>query len=459
MNSSALIVRGIASLLSLAGLALFARRLGPDGYAGFALATAIAAIFLSPLPRSVNATIDRMPPGTDARDPSATVARVLAASIVALTLIAVAIHVMDGRGIIIGACALAAAQSIVDLAYRHASSRAAFVRAAATRAAAAARCIVGALLMPPQSPAAAIAVVSASAAIAALLIGAPAWRDALRGHFAASHVLVMRELAPPVALTMFAGALLQRVDRLFLADHVSAADLGTYAAAVDLSLLCFAGLSSLLYVAWLPRLMSARAAPQERASAEGRYALAIIALLLPALTGLILLRVELIVLLFGEVYATQAALLPWIALAVTIGALRASVLDAGLYLEGRTGAVLRNVAVAAFVNVILNAVYAPQYGVPAAVGAALISQSLAFVLAWRSSYDTIAWRIPRVQFERILFCWGSMVLVLLLTSNADTFILGVRVSSAAFVYAGALYLVNGAGFRDWVKQRVRPVMD
>ena len=74
MNSGALTVRAIALLLSLAGLALFARRLGPDGYAWFALAATIAAIFLSPLPRSLNATIARTSPDGDALDSTATVA-------------------------------------------------------------------------------------------------------------------------------------------------------------------------------------------------------------------------------------------------------------------------------------------------------------------------------------------------------------------------------------------------
>ena len=313
------------------------------------------------------------------------------------------------------------------------------------------------MLPSHADPTLAFGVVIIAAVIATLLIGSRAWR----GRRTANRGSVMRGFAPPVALTAFGAALVHWVDRLFLVNHVSQADLGIYAAGVDLSRQFFVPLTWLLYIAWLPRLTAARTAatPQEsapdRTRIEMRYALAVMTLLLPALTVFILVRVELIAAVFGDAYAAQAGPLPWIAIAAVLGALRCAVLDTGLYREGRTQALLRNAAISAFVSVTLNALYVPRYGVMAAISVAVVSQSLALFLAWHASRDIIAWRIPRVQFERIVFCWAAMVSVVLLLPGE--FVFAARVAVAALVYAGALLLVNGAGVRDWVAARVRRV--
>ncbi len=455
-----MIVRGIAATLALVSVALIARRLGPDGYGWFAIVTAVAAIFLGPLLRAITAVIPRSAHGADAPDPTATVTRVLFAAIVMLLSIAVVWHVFgdpsSARRIVVTACVLATALSLLDLARRHASLHRAIQRAGALRAANAALVCSGAwLLHNDADPALAVGVITVAAVITAVLFGAPAWRATLRGRFNANHLAMMRGSAPLIALTAFGAALLHWVDRLFLMDHVSQADLGIYAAAVDLSQLLFVPLTALLYVAWLPRLTSARtaAAAPERTLIEMRYALAVMTLLLPTLIGLVLLRVELVAAVFGGAYAAQAGLLPWVAIAAVLGALRCAVLDTGLYREGRTRSLLRNVAISAFVNVALNALFVPRYGVMAAIAAALASQSLAFFLAWRASRDIIAWRMPRVQFERIAFCCAAMAFAVLLLPNE--FVFAAKLGVAAIVYACALWLVNGAGVRDWLGPRAR----
>lgn len=400
-DDRAVILRGIAGVLALVSVALFARRLGPDGYGWFGVLTAVAAISLGPPLQSIG-TLARAREA-DAYDPTATIARVWAVT----------------AGLMCG----------------------------------------GAYLLPSDAdPALAFGVVIIAAAVATLLIGARAWG----GQRTANHASVMRAHPAAAALTAFGAALVHWVDRLFLVGHVSQADLGIYAAGVDLSRQFFVPLTWLLYIVWLPRLTAARTATAtlqesapDRTRIEMRYALAVMTLLLPALTVFILVRVELIAAVFGDVYAAQAGPLPWIAIAAVLGALRCAVLDTGLYREGRTQALLRNAAISAFVSVTLNALYVPRYGVMAAISAAVVSQSLAFFLAWHASRDIIAWRIPRVQFERIVFCWTAMVIgVLLLPTDV---VLAARVGVAALVYAGALLLVNGAGIRDWVAARLRRV--
>jgi O-antigen/teichoic acid export membrane protein len=184
-----------------------------------------------------------------------------------------------------------------------------------------------------------------------------------------------------------------------------------------------------------------------------RYALVLIALLLPALTVVILTRAELMHAVFGDGYSSQAVVLPLVAIAAVLGALRHTILDTALYRAGRPPSVARGITAGAFVNVALNALYIPRFGVFAAVTAALVGQSVAFFLIWRASRDIIEWRIARVDFERIVFCCGATAFVVLLLPGSLGF--ASKAGIAGLVYAGALLCVNGAGFRDWIRGQTR----
>ncbi|HEY6599900.1 MAG TPA: polysaccharide biosynthesis C-terminal domain-containing protein [Pseudomonadales bacterium] len=364
-------IRGGAALLVLVGIALLARRLGADGYGGFAIAAASAAIFLGPILPFVAATVAGV--------------RGRVAMLVAAVLAAVLSHVLVAPHVAVAVCVLAAALALWDLLWRETTI--------------------------------------------------------------ANDVTTARPRVVLVALSALGVAVLHWSDRFFLAYRLDATEVGIYAAAVDLSQCLFVPLTSLVYLAWLPQLAS----PMDRVRDEMRYAIAVFALLLPVLTVVILARAELVDAVFGAAYSTQVLVLPWVAIAAVVGALRHAVLDTGLYRAGRLPSVARAIAAGAFVNVALNAFYVPRYGVIAAVGAALVGQSLAFFLAWRASRDIIEWRIPRVDFERVVFCCGAMAFVVLLLPRAFGF--ASKAGIAAFVYAASMFLVNGAGFRNWARGR------
>ncbi len=358
-------------LLVLVCIALLARRLGADGYGGFAIAAASAAIFLGPILPFVAATVAGV--------------RGRVAMLVAVVLAAVLSHVLVAPHVEVAVCVLAAALALWDLL----------------------------------------------------------WRETT----VANDVTTARPRVVLVALSALGAAVLHWSDRFFLAHRLDATEVGSYAAAVDLSQYLLIPLTSLVYLAWLPRLAS----PMDRVRDEMRYAIAVFALLLPLLIVVILARTELVDAVFGAAYSTQVLVLPWVAIAAVVGALRHAVLDTGLYRAGRLPSVARALAAGAFVSVALNAFYVPRYGVVAAVGAALVGQSLAFFLAWRASRDIIDWRIPRVDFERVVFCCGAMAFVVLLLPRA--FGLASKAGIAALVYAATMFLVNGAGFRDWASGR------
>jgi O-antigen/teichoic acid export membrane protein len=460
--------RGASGVLSLAALSMFARWLGPDGYAWFALASAGSATCVAVLLQPLQQSLARFLPGDQGSDLTATLARLMIAFIAVALVVAMAIEWLAAgtfpHGLALAAWALGSTQSIFDLAGKFASTRLMPTRFAAMYVVKAVLVLGSGLLLLQRvnEAAVAVAIVCVSSLLTSTVIGFPAWRDAVRGRFAREWLPRLRAFAVPLALTMLVTAVLQWADRFILAGHVTASDLGVYAAAVDLTQQSLGLLGSSLYLAWFPRLVAAheRADARERTLVEGHYASFVMAVLLPALTGFVLVRTDLVATFFGSAYVDQAsAVMPWVALASVLGLLRTFVLDVGLFLSGRMRAQLRNVSVSALIGVALNLVFVARYGIWAAVGAALVAQSVALVMSWQSGRNVIRWRIPGVQLGRVLFCCGLMVLVLLMIPAGNTISLVIRMCAAAGVYGAAMVAVNGAGCRDWLASRIQRRFD
>ena len=448
----------------MAALSLFARWLGPDGYAWFALASAGSAICVAVLLQPLQQSLARFLPGSDGPDLTATLARLMIMVIAAALSIAVGIELIGSgaipRGLAIAAWALGSSQALFDFAGKYTSTQLMPGRFAAMYLVKATLVLVVGLLLSQRVDEGAIAVgiVTVSSLVTTFSIGSSVWRDVLRGRFATALLPRLRSFAIPLGATMFVGAMLQWADRFVLAGHVTAAELGVYSAAVDLTQQSLGLLGSSLYIAWFPRLVSAheQRGAHERTTIQGNYLLLMMAVLLPAVIGFILVRTDLIVLFFGWAYVEHSsAIIPWVTLATVLGLLRTFVFDVGLYLTGRTRAQLRNVSVSAVIGVTLNLLCVPRYGIWAAVIAAVAAQSVALVLSWQSSRDVVAWRISWDQVVRILFSCGSMALMLFLIRPDGAVTLVIRIAAAATTYGAAMLIVNGAACRDWLTGRLQ----
>jgi O-antigen/teichoic acid export membrane protein len=451
--------------LSLATLSLFARGLGPDRYAWFAIASAGSAMGVAVLLQPLQQTLGRYLPGNDPLELTATLARVMFVIIGLALLVTLGVELFGGgsipRGLALAAWALGSSQALFDFAGKYASTRLMPTRFGMMYVAKAVLVFgVATLLIERFDHAAfAAAIVCLSSLTTTLTIGWPAWRDATKGRYSAQWLPRLRSFALPLALTMFVSAVLQWADRFVLAGRVPAADLGIYAAAADLTQQSLGLLGSSLYLAWLPRLVTAHETRDagQRSAVEGHYAVLVLAVFLPALIGFVWVRTELIEVFFGAAYIERASLvMPWIAIASVLGLLRTFVFDVGLYLAGRMSTQLRNVAVSAALGLALNVAFVGQFGIWAAVVAALVAQSVALMLSWQSGRDVVAWHVSAGQCGRVALSCAAMLLVLALVPGRDAVALAFRIAAAAVTYGGAMLALNGASSRDWlVSQLVR----
>jgi O-antigen/teichoic acid export membrane protein len=256
-------------------------------------------------------------------------------------------------------------------------------------------------------------------------------RDLPRDEAPSAVGLLLRYASPLVAGAVFFD-LVERVDILMLGLYVDEGQVGIYAAGSALArslLLLFA--STMPVVATLAAEAVGRGRPEEIAMLRRTTARWMLFFTLPIATGFFLYAAEAITILFGREYTASATtariLIPAYLVSILIGPL-------GLFLDamGKTHWTLANVVGRTLLNVGLNAVLIPRFGL---VGAA-VSTAVAIVLAVAVHRLNLG---SLVQFRGTYAGWGRPLAVLGVAAGVSV---GVeRLSTAAGVGGASVDVV------------------
>lgn len=186
-----------------------------------------------------------------------------------------------------------------------------------------------------------------------------------------SRVKPLLRLAGPLVVSSVAIVLYMRVDQVFIAKMLGEHHLGVYAAATRLYEACVM-VFAIFAAAILPMLVKLKSEGVET------YEQALLKLFKIAFwvgvavgVGLYVLSGSLIYYLFGEAYAEASSVLRVLALSISFTAL-GSLTARYLLLEGWGGKIAIRTMVALIVNVVLNVVLIPVYGVQGAAFATVI---------------------------------------------------------------------------------------
>ncbi len=223
------------------------------------------------------------------------------------------------------------------------------------------------LLLTPIVVGIVLSIVSLS--IANSLIGRPRWPLV---------VMLLRSGAWLLPVTTSTW-ILQMVDRLFLAKHVSPTELGYYAIAYKIAGLSYIVLSP-LFSAWTPLALSMQGDPlaKERYADMSRY---FVGLALMVVMGLSLFSTEILLVLTRPAYlpaAPYASVLSYVQVLSGIGVL----LAAGALISKQLKALSGLVVAGAIVNIVLNFLLIPPYGVWGATIATLVGVAVPQVLLY-----------------------------------------------------------------------------
>ncbi len=240
------------------------------------------------------------------------------------------------------------------------------------------------------------------------------------------------------------------IDRLFLVRYVSAEAIGIYAIAVKLASML--GVALLAFsTAWLPFALSIKSqptAPRTYAKMLTYFCAGSFGLSL----GLSLFAHE-ILLMFTTYKYVDAAQYVWLLVLVPLTSGLNSILTIGLYIEKRLGQLSWTIGLAAAINIALNFLLIPPFGVFGAAVATATGYMISPILAaW------ISQRVYPLPYEwgrvlRVLLVYGILLgLALRVGSQVELFSLGVRVG--LFLAYVPLLIVIGT-FEQWEVQLMR----
>lgn len=450
--------RAAAGALSLVAMGLFARGLGPEGYAWYALAvttsTFTATVLLQPVVQALGRFL--------AHD--AGVAATLARLVVGLSIILaatalgaeVALHLWwPGLvGLALAALALGVTQGSFDFSAQHASASllpGRYTRIYLTRAVLLV-CAAALVWQLRLGVASSVALVSAVSLLATLGPGRQGWHGMAVAHLDTDMRRRIRMYYVPAALSILVSNALQFTDRFILAAMAPTHELGAYAAVGDLAQQSLGFLVGSLYLAWYPRMVAAYEPDRpEQRRLSGRYAMLACAVMLPATLGFGLLGPALTHVFFGPAYATTAAQVWWpVTMAVALAGVRMYFLDIGLYLTSRMHLQLRNVSVAAVLVLLLDLWWIPMHGAAGAAWAAVAGQCFALLLSAWSSKGVVGWQLPLKQTWPVLPACALMAWLVFALDGQGLAALVQQIAVGGLAYGLCMLILDGAGCRTWL---------
>lgn len=188
----------------------------------------------------------------------------------------------------------------------------------------------------------------------------------------------------PISLSLVLEYALSTGDRFLIAGYLGTASVGVYTAGYGLAnrtldvIFVWAGMAAApLTIAALEH------GGMEDARAMARKAFGLMALLtFPAATGLALVAVPLATVMTGPAFREQAAtIIPWIALAGLMNGIMTYYLHEAFTLSKRTGMMAAVMAFPAVLNIALNIILLPRFGLQGAVIATVVAYFFGMVLS------------------------------------------------------------------------------
>jgi len=276
-------------------------------------------------------------------------------------------------------------------------------------------------------------------------------KQARGGDFEAGRVREYALYGYPIAASLALTVVLSSTDRFVLDAYLGEAAVGAYHASYSIANRTLDVLFLWLGTAGQPALvMALERGGMDRLKVAAREQLSTFLLVgLPAAAGVALVARPLSEVLIGEELRTAAAsVTPWIALSALLFGLTAYYFGQAFTLGKKTRRLLLAMAIPAGLNVILNLVLVPRFGLMGAAWATAASFGLGMFATMLIGRPVMALPIPWESLARCGVATGIMALVVSRLPAIGGFgelILDAGVG--AIVYAAAALTLNAAGVR------------
>lgn len=255
-------------------------------------------------------------------------------------------------------------------------------------------------------------------------------------HFDARLCWVLLKESLPLALTGIFIAIYYRIDSVMLSYMKGDRQVALYTAAYSLAFVSLF-LATSYHQATYPLL--SKLYVNARGNLQRVYRLSMKYLVifgLPASAGMALLAPRLVVLIFGERYADSVGAVQILTAAFLLMVVN-GFMGYTLVAAGSQRYMARIVGAGAFLNVSLNLIIIPKYGILGAASTTVFSELCAFILSWMMLRRHHGIATGLNDFTRPLLCCALMSLYVYFILSWPILII---VISSALVYFGLLYV-------------------
>ena len=277
-------------------------------------------------------------------------------------------------------------------------------------------------------------------------------RQARGGGFEAPRVLNYALYGYPIAASLALTVVLSSTDRFLLAAFLDEGAVGAYHASYSIANRTLDVLFLWLGSAGQPALvMALERGGLDQLRIAAREQLSTFLLIgLPAAAGVALVARPLAEVLIGEELRTAAAgVTPWIALSALLYGLTAYYFGQAFTLGKKTKRLLIAMAIPAGLNVVLNLILVPRFGLIGAAWATAASFALGLLATWLIGRRVLALPVPWDSLIRCGIATGAMAAVVSRLPALGGFgELALDATVGAVVYAIVALVLNAAGVRD-----------
>lgn len=289
-------------------------------------------------------------------------------------------------------------------------------------------------------------------------------RQARQGVIDRARIRAYAAYGYPIAAGLALALVLASTDRFLLAAFLDEAAVGAYHAGYSIANRTLDVMFVWLGAAGQPALVMAleRGGIERLKDAAREQASTFLLIGLPAAAGVALVARPLATFMIGpDLRDTAAAITPWIALSALFYGLTAYYFGQAFTLAHRTRLLLVTMTVPAALNIILNLILIPHFGVMGAAWATAASFAVSMTTAKLLGRKVMPLPVPWETLIRCGVATGLMALAVVALPAIGGFAeLMLKASVGGLVYAAAALTLNAAGVRDLgldlYRRRFRP---
>ncbi len=262
----------------------------------------------------------------------------------------------------------------------------------------------------------------------------------------------------PLSVTVALAVVIISSDRFLIDWYLGKAATGLYAVAVDFTVQTLMLLMMIIQMAVFP--LAVRAWETEGRQAAQRQmhsnAALLLAVGLPCVVGMTVLAPGIVNCFFGEEFRQSAtSIIPMIAIGTFLAGMKAYHFDAAFQFVHRTIHQVWIVLFVAIVNIILNVIAIPRWGINGAAAASMLAYFISIVLTVWYGRKYLVLPLPIKAFVQVSIACGLMAAALLpFRDRIGAPELALQVIAGAGLYAIALVAGNFIGLRETILRRL-----